>query len=127
VFFFSGNQPVSLGLTFICGALSMAVGTPVNVLMLRSAKKSEMMAAAIMQAAFNVANSLGAYFGGIPLKHGFGYQYPSLVGAVMAFAGLGLCVLFIRRYQQERAFNKVPAVAATTRIIAPESHEATCP
>jgi len=128
VFFFSGNQPVSLALTFICGALSMAVGTPVNVLMLRSAKKSEMMAAAIMQAAFNVANSLGAYFGGIPLKHGFGYQYPSLVGAVMAFAGLGLCFIFIRRYQQEWAISKVPAaVAATTRIIAPESREATCP
>ena len=58
VFFFSENQSVSLVLTFVCGALSMAVGTPVNIIMLRSAKNSEMMAAAFMQAAFNVGNSL---------------------------------------------------------------------
>ena len=40
VFFFSENQSVSLVLTFVCGALSMAVGTPVNIIMLRSAKNS---------------------------------------------------------------------------------------
>jgi DHA1 family arabinose polymer transporter-like MFS transporter len=68
VFFFSENQSVSLVLTFVCGALSMAVGTPVNIIMLRSAKNSEMMAAAFMQAAFNVGNSLGAFFGGLPLN-----------------------------------------------------------
>ncbi|MPT30422.1 MAG: MFS transporter, partial [Chryseobacterium sp.] len=42
VFFFSENQTISLILTFICGVLSMSVGTPVNIMMLRSAKNSEM-------------------------------------------------------------------------------------
>jgi DHA1 family arabinose polymer transporter-like MFS transporter len=99
VFFFSENQSVSLVLTFVCGALSMAVGTPVNIIMLRSAKNSEMMAAAFMQAAFNVGNSLGAFFGGLPLEFSLSYNYPSLVGAGLAGIGLLLCIAFIKKYK----------------------------
>ena len=99
VFFFSENQSVSLVLTFVCGALSMAVGTPVNIIMLRSAKNSEMMAAAFMQAAFNVGNSLGAFFGGLPLEFGLSYSYPSLVGAGLAGIGLFLCLAFMKKYK----------------------------
>ncbi|ROI14824.1 MFS transporter [Epilithonimonas hominis] len=99
VFFFSENQSVSLVLTFVCGALSMAVGTPVNIMMLRSAKNSEMMAAAFMQAAFNIGNSLGAFFGGLPLEFGLSYSYPSLVGAGLAGIGLFLCLAFMKKYK----------------------------
>ena len=99
VFFFSENKIVSLILTFVCGILSMAVGTPINIIMLRTAKNSEMMAAAIMQAAFNVANSLGAFFGGLPLEYGLTYNYPSLVGAGLSILGLILCLAFIRKYK----------------------------
>jgi len=99
VFFFSESQTVSLILTFICGALSMSVGTPVNIMMLRSAKNSEMMAAAFMQAAFNIGNSVGALFGGIPLELGLSYNYPSLVGAGLALLGFLLCLAFIKKYK----------------------------
>ena len=99
VFFFSENQTISLILTFICGALSMSVGTPVNIMMLRSAKNSEMMAAAFMQAAFNIGNSVGALFGGIPLELGLSYNYPSLVGAGLALLGFLLCLAFIKKYK----------------------------
>jgi len=99
VFFFSENKIASLILTFVCGVLSMAVGTPVNIIMLRSAKNSEMMAAAFMQAAFNVGNSIGALFGGIPLEFGLSYNYPSLVGAGLALTGFVLCLTFIRKYK----------------------------
>lgn len=98
VFFFSEYKAASLILTFLCGALSMAVGTPVNIMMLRSAKNSEMMAAAFMQAAFNVGNSLGAFFGGLPLEFGLSYNYPSLVGAAMAGLGFLMCLTFIKKY-----------------------------
>ncbi|MFV0563092.1 hypothetical protein [Malaciobacter mytili] len=62
----------------------MSIGSPINMIMLSSAKHSAMLGAAFLQAAFNVANSLGAFFGGIPLFLGFGYNYPSLIGAAMA-------------------------------------------
>lgn len=107
VFFFSQNQIASLILTFICGLLAMAVGSPINILMIRAAEKSAMMGAAFMQAAFNMANSIGAYFGGLPLAFGLGYQFPSFAGAIMAFVGFLLSVTFIIRYGNSRSRKKV--------------------
>lgn len=98
VYFFSGNLYASLLLTFLCGVLAMGVGAPVNYLMIRTAHNSETMAAAFMQAAFNIANSIGAFLGGIPLKMGLNYNYTALTGAAMAFCGLLLCLLFIKKY-----------------------------
>ena len=96
VFLLSENKIASLILTFICGALSMAAGSPLNILMLRAAKNSDMMAAAFMQAAFNIANSLGAFLGGIPLSLGLTYNYPSLMGVVLAGLGLILSLFYAK-------------------------------
>ncbi len=88
VFFLSEYQNIALALTFICGALSMSVSAPINIMMMKAAPKSEMMAAAFMQAAFNIANAMGAFLGGIPLEYGFSFNYPSLVGVGMTSIGL---------------------------------------
>lgn len=93
VFLFSENKIVSIILTLICGALAMSISSPINMIMLKSAKHSEMLGAAFIQAAFNVSNSLGALFGGIPLLFGLSFNYPSLVGAGMALIGVFLYLL----------------------------------
>ncbi|WP_294199876.1 MFS transporter [uncultured Chryseobacterium sp.] len=103
VFFFSEYKIISLVLTFICGALSMSVAAPINIMMMKAAPKSEMMAAAFMQAAFNCANAMGAFLGGIPLEHGYSYNYPSLVGVGMTL--IGLVIAF--RYKQLYASQKL--------------------
>lgn len=100
VFFFSDNKIISIILTFICGALAMSIGSPINMVMLRSAKHSEMLGAAFIQAAFNVANALGAFFGGIPLLFGLAFNYPSLIGAGMALLGMILCLAFYKKYER---------------------------
>ncbi len=98
VFFLSEHQYISLALTFICGALSMSVAAPINIMMMKAAPKSEMMAAAFMQAAFNIANAMGAFLGGIPLEHGYSYNYPSLVGVGMTLIGLVIAVRYKQKY-----------------------------
>ncbi|MBC9909404.1 MFS transporter [Chitinophaga varians] len=100
VFFFSGMMIPSLILTFLSGGLSMSVAAPVNIMMMRAAPGAEMMAAAFMQAAFNIANALGAYLGGIPLEYGLPYTYPSLVGVGMAFIGLVIALRYTTRFGQ---------------------------
>ncbi|MFP3598275.1 MFS transporter [Chryseobacterium sp. SIMBA_029] len=102
VFFLSEYQSISLGLTFICGALSMSVAAPINIMMMKAAPKSEMMAAAFMQAAFNIANAMGAFFGGIPLEHGLPYNYPSLVGMGMTFIGLLISLRYMYLYKSSK-------------------------
>ena len=72
----------------------MAVAAPINIMMMKAAPNSEMMAAAFMQAGFNGANALGAFLGGIPLENGYSFNYPALVGVGMTFIGL----LFSLRY-----------------------------
>lgn len=111
VFFLTPIPWIAIGLTFLCGGFSMAVGSPVNMLMLRAAKGAEMMAAAFMQAAFNVANSLGAFAGGLPLEAGASYSAPALVGAAMAGTGFLLCMLYIRRHGAGRTVLPEPRAA----------------
>ena len=88
VFFFSHIQSIAWVLTFVCGAMSMSLGSPLNMLIFRCAPQSEMMGAAFMQAGFNTANSIGAYVGGLPLLYGLSTNYPSLMGAGLATIGL---------------------------------------
>ncbi|MBW7676744.1 MFS transporter [Chryseobacterium chendengshani] len=102
VFFLSEYQSISLVLTFICGALSMSVASPINIMMMKAAPKSEMMAAAFMQAAFNIANAMGAFLGGIPLEHGLPFNYPSLVGVGMTIIGLSISIVYFYMYRSPR-------------------------
>jgi MFS transporter, DHA1 family, arabinose polymer utilization protein len=99
VFFLSEYKFATVVLTFLCGAFAMSIGAPINIIMLDSAKHSAMLGAAFLQAAFNVANSLGAFLGGIPLFMGLNYNYPSLSGALMALIGVGLCLIFLKKYK----------------------------
>ncbi len=63
VFLLSEHQNIAFILTFMCGALSMSIVAPINIMMMKAAPKSEMMAAAFMQAGFNIANAMGAFLG----------------------------------------------------------------
>lgn len=76
----------------------MSISSPINMIMLNNAKHSAMLGAAFLQAAFNVANSLGAFLGGIPLYFDYDYTYPALVGALMAIIGVFLSITFLKIY-----------------------------
>lgn len=87
VHFVSFSQPLALVMTFVTGAVSFALASPIQMLMIQSAKGSEMLAASASQASFNIGNALGAFFGGLPLVYGFDYTSPAYVGAAMALVG----------------------------------------
>lgn len=87
VHFVSANQVLALVMTFITGAVAFSLAAPIQMLMIQSAKGSEMLAASASQASFNIGNALGAFFGGLPLVYGFDYTSPAYVGAAMALIG----------------------------------------
>src|SRR5690606_36012963 len=62
VFFVSSNPILSLIMTFITGAVAFSLGSPIQMLMINTAKGSEMLAASVSQASFNIGNALGAFF-----------------------------------------------------------------
>ncbi|MEN4762239.1 MFS transporter [Chryseobacterium sp. C39-AII1] len=114
VFFLSEHTYLSLALTFICGALSMSVAAPINIMMMKAAPKSEMMAAAFMQAAFNCANAMGAFLGGLPLEKGYSYNYPSLVGVGMTLIGLIIAFRYKQLYGSQVLHQEEIPVEAVT-------------
>lgn len=87
VHFVSFSPIFSLIMTFVTGAMAFALAPSIQMLMINTAKGSEMLAAATSQASFNIGNALGAFLGGLPLAAGFDYTSPSLVGALMALTG----------------------------------------
>ena len=70
------------------------------------------IAAASMQAAFNVANSIGAYAGGLAISAGYGYASPNVVAGVLILAGLVLAVVLVR------SDRPVPAEVAVDELVA---------
>jgi DHA1 family arabinose polymer transporter-like MFS transporter len=100
IFFFSSYQGLSLCFTFIAAALSLALATPIQLMMIRAATEGELIGAAATQAAFNIGNALGALFGGWPIAAGFGYNSPSLVGAGMALVGIVFARILWRMQQR---------------------------
>lgn len=89
-FLFAHIQIVALLLCFLSGASFLALAAPIQLLMMRTAGKSEMVGSGVTQASFNIGNSLGAYLGGLVLFMGFSFKYPALIGVFLALIGFGL-------------------------------------
>ncbi len=109
VHYVSFNPVLSLLMTFVTGAVSFALVSPIQMLMITTAKDAEMLAASVSQASFNIGNALGAFFGGLPLVYGFGYTAPAFVGALMAFIGALFAYWFIRMQRGAPPVEKVKA------------------
>lgn len=117
VFLYSANPVVSLILTFICGALCMSTISPITLMILRAAPGAEMMSSAFVQAAYNIANSLGAYLGGIPLIYGLSFSYPSLVGAGMTLLGVIISIRYALVYGQRSKKVAIEKIESSQSII----------
>jgi len=104
VHYVSGNQVLSLIMTFLTGAIAFAAASPIQMLMINTAKGSEMLAASVSQASFNIGNALGAFLGGLPLLAGYDYTSPVAVGSMMALTGAALAWMLIARTRTVKKF-----------------------
>jgi len=95
VFYTAQYSFMAYPMAFIAGMISFSIGSPLQMMLITSAKGSETFAAAGGQASFNIGNSLGAYLGAIPIAYGYAYNYPSLIGVVMAACGAVLAYVFL--------------------------------
>jgi DHA1 family arabinose polymer transporter-like MFS transporter len=93
VHFVAYNKILSLIMTFFTAMISFTIAAPIQMLMIRSSKGAELLAASVSQASFNIGNALGAFLGGIPLIFGYALNSPQLVGAALAFSGAMIVVI----------------------------------
>lgn len=98
VFFFAYNPYVSIVLMFFGTFCLFALSAPQQVLLIENSPGGEILGAAASQMAFNIGNALGAFLGGIPAEMGFGYQYTTVPGTILAFIGFILIMIFRKKY-----------------------------
>jgi DHA1 family inner membrane transport protein len=99
-------------LLVLFGTVGFAIGPVVASRVIDAAKvPGGSLVAAANQAAFNVANALGAALGAAVLSAGLGYTAPIWVGAVLALAGGGVAVLAVRGERQDAAAAAADVVA----------------
>lgn len=110
----------SLVMTFILGGVAFALSAPIQMLMINTAKGSEMLAASVSQASFNIGNALGAFLGGLPIAMGYGYASPEWVGAAMAGGGALFALAFMLHQRRLRRQMPVPEIAPNIQPTATE-------
>lgn len=106
LFFISHIDWMAYPMAFITGSISFSVGPSLQMLLINSAKGAETFAASAGQAAFNIGNTLGAYFGAIPITMGLAYNTPLLVGAGMATTGTILTFIYLKNYILRKKIKK---------------------
>lgn len=72
---------------FLIGC-TFAAGPAVQTRLMDVASDGQTLAAASMHSAFNIANALGAWLGGLAIAWGYGYASTGYVGAFLSFIGL---------------------------------------
>ena len=94
LFVLTAHNAVLAAITvFLIGATGFAAIPSIQARILDQAKEAPALGSASIQSTFNIANSLGAYLGGMVIAAGFGLTAPSWVGALLALSGLGFAVL----------------------------------
>lgn len=73
--------------TFLIGC-TFAAGPAIQTRLMDVAADGQTLAAASMHSAFNIANALGAWLGGVVITLGYGYAATGYVGAALSFIGL---------------------------------------
>lgn len=87
------SQPAMLVLAFATGANALALGPPIQMLLIEHSKEAEMLGSSLGQSGFNIGNAAGAFLGGIPLTLGYSYVSAQWVASGLALLGVALALL----------------------------------
>ncbi|WP_171962385.1 MFS transporter [Bordetella trematum] len=83
----------------------VALGATLQTRLMDVAGDAQTLAAALNHSAFNIANALGAWLGGVAIDAGLGWSSTGWVGALLALAGLAVhywALADMRRHPQAR-------------------------
>jgi DHA1 family inner membrane transport protein len=86
---------------FMIGFAGLSIGPALQTRLMDVAGDAQTLAAALNHSAFNMANALGAWLGGVAIAAGLGWTSTGPIGAGLAAAGF-LVFLISRALEQRR-------------------------
>jgi DHA1 family inner membrane transport protein len=81
---------------FMVGLTALAIGPALQTRLMDVAADAQTLAAALNHSAFNLANALGAWAGGLAIDAGWGWTSTGLIGAALAAGGFGIYLIALR-------------------------------
>ncbi len=87
-FVFTAPHPWLASLNVMLVGTAVALGPPLQIRLMDVAGDAQTLAAALNHSAFNMANALGAWLGGVTIAAGLGWTSTGWVGALLAVGGL---------------------------------------
>ena len=84
------HHPIALYITVFLVGCGFAPGPALQTRLMDVAADAQTLAAASNHSAFNVANALGAWLGGLVISWGWGFAATGYVGAFLSLLGLGI-------------------------------------
>jgi DHA1 family inner membrane transport protein len=91
----TAENPVMLSVCVFLVGCSVAIGPALQTRLMDVAADAQTLAAALNHSAFNVANALGAWLGGLAIAMGYGFASTGWVGAILAVGGLAVLALSV--------------------------------
>jgi DHA1 family inner membrane transport protein len=85
----SSNAIAATATAFLLGS-GLAIAPALQLRLMDLAPDAQSLTAALMHSAFNAANAIGPWLGGMVIAAGFGWRAPSWVGVGLALGGLGI-------------------------------------
>ncbi len=108
-FVFTAHNLVAVSINvFLLGTL-VAIAPALQIRLMDVAGKAQTLAAALNHSAFNMANALGAWLGGVSIAAGHGWTSTGWVGLMLAIGGMAMFGAAV--WQDRRARARVLAVA----------------
>lgn len=99
-FYWTSHHPLWGSITILLVGTLVALGPALQSRLMDVAGEAQTLAAALNHSAFNAANALGAWLGGVSISAGLGWDSTAYVGAFLAAAGVGIHAYVL--YQQPR-------------------------
>lgn len=90
----AGNLWLLTADIFLIG-IGGSLGTILQTRLMDVADDAQGLAASLNHSAFNTANALGPYLGGLAITAGYGWTSPGWVGCLLALGGLALCLISV--------------------------------
>ncbi|MDQ0318818.1 DHA1 family inner membrane transport protein [Pararhizobium capsulatum DSM 1112] len=106
LFYFTMSSPwlAVINVLLIGGGFTVVPG--IQMRLIKVSGDAQTLAAALSHSAFNIANAIGAWLGGVSIAAGYGWTSTGVVGAIMGVAGIAI---FLTSYMLDRAQAKSPA------------------